>query len=154
VRARFLDYARWRLSWRSWACCLPLHRQRRHPESVFYRGSMASPHVPLPKLACARLGADVVRYSIAVDLHHLLTQGRVERRSIDVLPARAAASRKTGRAFNTFAASRAFGKARKMANGKIASLRAGETAPEALLCANRGHWGNRDHASKQGRHSR
>jgi hypothetical protein len=72
VHARFLDYARWRLSWRSWACCLPLHRQRRHPESVFYRGSMASPHVPLPKLACARLGADVVRYSIVVDWHHLL----------------------------------------------------------------------------------
>ena len=51
------------------------------------------------------------------------------------------ASRKTGRAFNTFAASRAFGKPRKMAKGKIASLPTGETAPEALLCANRGHWG-------------
>ena len=30
--------------------CLPLHRQRRHPEPVFYRGSMAGLHVPLPTL--------------------------------------------------------------------------------------------------------
>src|ERR1700730_12231601 len=52
VRARVFDHARSpkRLRWRPWACCLPLHRQRRHPESVFYRGSMAGPHVPLPTL--------------------------------------------------------------------------------------------------------
>jgi hypothetical protein len=34
-----------------------------------------------------------------------------------IVPQEPLASRKTGRAFNTFAASRAFGKARKMANG-------------------------------------
>jgi hypothetical protein len=52
VRARFSDHAGSpkRLRWRSQACCLPLHRQRRHPESVFYRGSMVGLHVPLPTL--------------------------------------------------------------------------------------------------------
>ena len=52
VHARFFDHAGSpkRLRWRSWTCCLPLHRQRRHPESVFYRGSMAGLHVPLPTL--------------------------------------------------------------------------------------------------------
>ena len=50
--------------------------------SVFYRGSMAGLHVPYRRFAdiladaCARLGADVVRYSfIVVDLHHLLLAG-------------------------------------------------------------------------------
>lgn len=38
------------LAMTSWACCLPLHRQRRHPESLFYRGSMVGLHVPLPTL--------------------------------------------------------------------------------------------------------
>jgi|SRR6516165_53855 len=59
-----------------------LHRQCRHPESVFYRGSMAGLHVPCRRFAdiladaCARLGAYVGRYSfIAVDLHHLLLAG-------------------------------------------------------------------------------
>jgi len=52
VRARFFDHAGSpkRSRWRSWTYCLPLHRQRRHPESVFYRGSMAGLHVPLPTL--------------------------------------------------------------------------------------------------------
>jgi hypothetical protein len=38
VHARFFDHAGLpkRLRWRSWTYCLPLHRQRRHPESVFY----------------------------------------------------------------------------------------------------------------------
>jgi hypothetical protein len=51
-------------------------------ESVFYRGSMAGLHVPLPMLrrhprGCLRTaGADAVRYSfIVVDLHHLLLAG-------------------------------------------------------------------------------
>ena len=52
VHARFYDHAGspacWR--WRTQTYCLPLHRQRRHPESVFYRGSMAGLHVPLPTL--------------------------------------------------------------------------------------------------------
>ena len=52
MRARFFDHAGSpkRSRWRSWTYCLPLHRQRRHPESVFYRGSMAGLHVPLPTL--------------------------------------------------------------------------------------------------------
>src|SRR5208282_1667997 len=38
VHARFSDHAGSpkRLRWRSWACCLPLHRKRRRPEQVFY----------------------------------------------------------------------------------------------------------------------
>jgi hypothetical protein len=84
VRARFFDHAGSpkRSRWRSWTYCLPLHRQRRHPESVFYRGSMAGCTFPCRRFAgilanaCARLGADVVRYSfIVVDLHHLLLAG-------------------------------------------------------------------------------
>ena len=84
MHARFFDHAGSPkcLRWRSWTYCLPLHRQRRHPESVFYRGSMVGLHVPCRRFAdiltdaCARLGADVVRYSfIAVDLHHLLLAG-------------------------------------------------------------------------------
>jgi hypothetical protein len=52
VRARLFDHAGSpkRLRWRSWTYCLPLHRQRRHRESVFYRGSMSVLHVPLPML--------------------------------------------------------------------------------------------------------
>ena len=52
VHARFFDHAGSPkcLRWRSWTYCLPLHRQRRHPESVFYRGSMVGLHVPLPTL--------------------------------------------------------------------------------------------------------
>ena len=52
MHARFFDHAGSPkcLRWRSWTYCLPLHRQRRHPESVFYRGSMAGLHVPLPTL--------------------------------------------------------------------------------------------------------
>ena len=36
----------------------PLHRQRRHPELVFYRGSMAGLHVPLPGVGGAHCGPD------------------------------------------------------------------------------------------------
>ena len=52
VHARFFDHAGSPkcLRWRSWTYCLPLHRQRRHPELVFYRGSMVGLHVPLPTL--------------------------------------------------------------------------------------------------------
>ena len=52
MRARFSDHAGLAKCsrWRAWTCCLPLHRQCRHPESVFYRGSMAGLHVPLPTL--------------------------------------------------------------------------------------------------------
>jgi hypothetical protein len=52
VHARFSDHAGLAKCsrWRSWTCRLPLHRQCRHPESVFYRGSMAGLHVPLPTL--------------------------------------------------------------------------------------------------------
>ena len=52
VHARFFDHAGSPkcLRWRSWTYCLPLHRQRRHPEPVFSRGSMAGVHVPLPTL--------------------------------------------------------------------------------------------------------
>jgi predicted TIM-barrel fold metal-dependent hydrolase len=52
MRARFSDHAGSpaRLRLRTQTCCLPLHRQRRHPETVFYRGSMAGLHVPLPTL--------------------------------------------------------------------------------------------------------
>ena len=52
AHARFYDHAGSSkcLRWRAWTCCLPLHRQRRHPELVFYRGSMAGLHVPLPTL--------------------------------------------------------------------------------------------------------
>ena len=84
MHARFSDHAGLAKCsrWRSWTYCLPLHGQCRHPESVFYRGSMAGLHVPCRRFAdiladaCARLGADVGRYSfIAVDLHHLLLAG-------------------------------------------------------------------------------
>jgi len=63
VRARFFDHAGSpkRLRWRSWTYCLPLHRQRRHPESVFYRGSMAGLHVPLPMLRRHPRGCLAVR---------------------------------------------------------------------------------------------
>lgn len=52
MHARFSDHAGLAKCsrWRSWTCCLPLHRQCRHPKSVFYRGSMAGLHVPLPTL--------------------------------------------------------------------------------------------------------
>src|SRR5207244_12240265 len=52
VHARFCDHAgsSKRLRLRTQTCCLPLHRQRQHPETVFYRGSMAGLHVPLPTL--------------------------------------------------------------------------------------------------------
>ena len=52
VRARFSDHAGLAKCsrWRAWTYCLPLHRQCRHPGSVFYRGSMAGLHVPLPTL--------------------------------------------------------------------------------------------------------
>src|SRR5262249_37235755 len=52
VHARFSDHAGLAKCsrWRSWTYCLPLHRQCRHPESVFYRGLMAGLHVPLPTL--------------------------------------------------------------------------------------------------------
>ena len=52
VHARFSDHAgaSARLRWRTQTYCLPLHRQRRHPEQVFFRGSMAGLHVPLPTL--------------------------------------------------------------------------------------------------------
>jgi len=40
VRARFFNHAGLpqRLRCCSWICCLPLHRQHRHPQSVFHRG--------------------------------------------------------------------------------------------------------------------
>src|SRR6516165_3151073 len=76
-----------RLSTRDKTSCATLtfsrrSRQRRHPGSVFYRGSMVGLHVPLPTLrrhprgylrtARGRCG----RYSfIVVDLHHLLLAG-------------------------------------------------------------------------------
>ena len=52
VHARFYDHAGSpaRLRWRTQTYCLPLHRPRRHPEQVFFRGSMAGLHVPLPTL--------------------------------------------------------------------------------------------------------
>ena len=52
VHARFYDHAgsSERSRWRTQTSCLPLHRQRRHPEIVFFRGSMAGLHVPLPTL--------------------------------------------------------------------------------------------------------
>ncbi len=52
VHARFYDHAGSPacLRWRTQTYCLPLHRQRRHPATVFYRGSMAGLHVPLPTL--------------------------------------------------------------------------------------------------------
>src|SRR5215467_13136106 len=52
VHARFSDHAGLAKCsrWRSWTYCLPLHRQCRHPGSLFYRGSMAGLHVPLPTL--------------------------------------------------------------------------------------------------------
>jgi hypothetical protein len=52
VHARFFDHAgsSARLRWRTQTYGLPLHRQRRHPELVFFRGSMAGLHVPLPTL--------------------------------------------------------------------------------------------------------
>ena len=52
MHARFSDHAgsAERSRWRARPCCLPLHRQRRHPGSVFFRGSMAGLHVPLPTL--------------------------------------------------------------------------------------------------------
>jgi predicted transposase YbfD/YdcC len=141
VRARFLDYARWRLSWRSWACCLPLHRQRRHPESVFYRGSMAarSPAEACLRTARGRCGSLLHRSGLAP----LTPCGAGACRT----PFDRRASRKSRRIEKDWPSVQhvcrvtRFRQARKMANGKIASLPAGETAPEALLCANRGHWG-------------
>jgi len=50
--ARVFDHAgpSRRSRWRAWTYCLPLHRQRRRPGLVFYRGSMAGLSVPLPTL--------------------------------------------------------------------------------------------------------
>ena len=50
--ARVFDHAGppRRSRWRAWTYCLPLHRQRRRPGLVFYRGSMAGLSVPLPTL--------------------------------------------------------------------------------------------------------
>ena len=52
VHARFSDHAGSpeRSRWRTRTSCLPLHRQRRHPGLVFFRGSMAGLPVPLPTL--------------------------------------------------------------------------------------------------------
>jgi hypothetical protein len=84
VRARFFDPAgppkRWR--WRAWTRCLPLHRQRRRPKSVSFAAQwlactfLCRRFADILTNACARLGADVGRYSfIAVDLRHLLLAG-------------------------------------------------------------------------------
>ena len=82
MHARVSDHAGLpkRLRWRSGAHCLPLHRQRRHPESVAAQWLACTfPYrrfADILTAACARLGADVVRYSfIVVDLHHLLLAG-------------------------------------------------------------------------------
>ncbi len=79
MHARFFDHAGLpkRLRWRSWTYCLPLHRQLafRYTDSVGTRNqfSIAAQWLactfPYRRFAdiladaCARLGADVVRYS-------------------------------------------------------------------------------------------
>jgi predicted transposase YbfD/YdcC len=78
------------------------------------------------------------------------THGRIERRSIDVLPARAAGIEKDWPSVQHFCRVMRFRQGNKNGQWKgpeeeviylIASLPAGETAPEALLCANGGHLG-------------
>ena len=77
MHARFSDHAGLAKCsrWRSWTYCLPLHRQCRHPEPVSIAAQWLACTFPCRRFAdiladaCARLGADVGRYSfIAVDL--------------------------------------------------------------------------------------
>ena len=85
MHARFFDHAGLAKCsrWRSWTCCLPLHTDSVGTRNQF---SIAAQWLactfPCRRFAdiladaCARLGADVDRYSfIAVDLHHLLLAG-------------------------------------------------------------------------------
>ena len=78
------------------------------------------------------------------------THGRIERRSIDVLPAKAAGIEKDWPSVKHICRVTRFRQGKKNGEWKdpeeevvylIASLPAGEASPEALLCANRGHWG-------------
>jgi len=71
-----------RLRYRVRPCCLPPVRRRRHPGQRNVAARWLACTFPYRRFAdsladaCARLGADVVRYSfIAVDLHHLLLAG-------------------------------------------------------------------------------
>ena len=84
VHARFYDHAGSpaRLRLRTQTCCLPLHKQRRHPVPVFFRGSMAGLYVPLPTLrrpphGCLRTawGRCGSLYLHRRDLHPLLLAG-------------------------------------------------------------------------------
>ena len=84
MHARFSDHAGSPecLRWRTQTSCLPLHRQRRHPERFSIAAQWLACTYPCRRFAdtladaCARLGADVVRYSfIAGDLHPLLLAG-------------------------------------------------------------------------------
>jgi len=78
------------------------------------------------------------------------THGRIERRSIDVLPANAAGIDTDWPSVKHICRLTRFRQGKTTGEWKdpeqevvylIASLPAGEAAPEALLCANRGHWG-------------
>ena len=84
MHARFFDHAGLpkRLRWRSWTYCLPLHRQVGTRNQFSIAAQWLACTFPCRRFAniladaCARLGADVVRYSfIVVDLHHLLLAG-------------------------------------------------------------------------------
>ena len=100
----------------------------------------------------------LVSFEGAVEKAH----GRIERRSIDVLPANAAGIENDWSSVKHICRVTRFRQGKK--NGQwnepekevvylIARFPNGEASPEALLSANRGHWGV-DHASKQGRHPR
>jgi hypothetical protein len=76
--------------------------------------------------------------------------GRIEQRSIEVLPAKAAGIEKEWPAVESICRVTRLRQGKKNGEWKdpeeevvylIASLPAGETAPDALLSANRGHWG-------------
>jgi hypothetical protein len=107
-----------------------------------------SPHVPCGSFAdiladaCARLGADVVRYSIGVDLHHLLLAAHLcENAGAYRTPFDRRASRKSRRIEKDWPSVDRQSAGRRD-GARSASLR----QPWPL--------GHRDHASKQGRHSR
>lgn len=76
--------------------------------------------------------------------------GRIEQRSIEVLPAKAAGIEKEWPTVESICRVTRFRQGKKNGEWKnpekevvylIASLPASEAAPEALLSANRGHWG-------------
>ncbi len=87
---------------------------------------------------------------ISYDSDDEKAHGRIERRSIDVLPAQAAGIERDWPSVKHICRVTRFRQGKKNGRWKepeqevvylIARPPAGQTAPEALLCVNRGHWG-------------